>query len=391
MRRWKHHLARLIAPLYYYRSYRKLVGELERCFSRPYPVYCFFPAYHTGGAERVHAQILEALCAAGMALFITNKSKNKAFLQRFKSAASCMLDFQATGNHAFYRRRLAAHLARHLNKIQHPAMLFGCNSELFYEVLALTNNPCLRKADLLHAFAPYQRGIEHTSIRFVRQLDVRIVINEQTKSDYRQQYLEQGIPETYLQRIQVIPNASEFACTGHTRSFSLPLRCLFIGRDSVEKRFHLYRQIAASCRGLPIRFSAAGDMKPADDGIDYLGHLTDPDAVRNVYARHDLILCTSVYEGFPMTFIEGMCEGCIPVSTDVGGIPEHIRNGENGFLITTQDQTESEIAGAFSRLLKKLLEQHSALVPVSAAASTYAKEHFDPAPFAERYRALLLR
>ena len=42
-------------------------------------------------------------------------------------------------------------------------------------------------------------------------------------------------------------------------------------------------------------------------------------------------LCSS-YEGMPISLIEAIGVGCIPVCTPVGGIVDVVHNGENGFL-----------------------------------------------------------
>jgi glycosyltransferase involved in cell wall biosynthesis len=49
-----------------------------------------------------------------------------------------------------------------------------------------------------------------------------------------------------------------------------------------------------------------------------------------------ILLVTSRYEGFSLSLVEGMSQGLIPVAYPVGIAPEIIRNGKNGFLITSQ-------------------------------------------------------
>jgi len=57
-----------------------------------------------------------------------------------------------------------------------------------------------------------------------------------------------------------------------------------------------------------------------------------------------ILLITSRYEGFSLSLIEGMSQGLIPVTYPVGIAPEIIRNGNNGFLINSQDEGKQAIA-----------------------------------------------
>lgn len=62
----------------------------------------------------------------------------------------------------------------------------------------------------------------------------------------------------------------------------------------------------------------------------WMGPLTDPAAIRDVYAHSDIVLSSSHYETLPTTLIEGMASGCVAVSFDQGGqtdIIDHLRTG----------------------------------------------------------------
>lgn len=54
--------------------------------------------------------------------------------------------------------------------------------------------------------------------------------------------------------------------------------------------------------------------------------------VADYLACADYFILSSGYEGLPLSLIEAMSMGCIPVCTPAGGIKNVIRNGENGFL-----------------------------------------------------------
>lgn len=54
--------------------------------------------------------------------------------------------------------------------------------------------------------------------------------------------------------------------------------------------------------------------------------------------RGSILFIPSRYEGFLLSLIEGMSQGLIPVVYPVGIAPEIIRNGKNGFLVSSQTE-----------------------------------------------------
>ena len=55
------------------------------------------------------------------------------------------------------------------------------------------------------------------------------------------------------------------------------------------------------------------------------------------YGQMDIVLMPSRSEGFGLTAIEAMACGCVMVASDVGGLPEVVRDGECGLLHRTED------------------------------------------------------
>ena len=56
----------------------------------------------------------------------------------------------------------------------------------------------------------------------------------------------------------------------------------------------------------------------------------------NVYPylqEADIFLLTSLYEGIPMTVIEAMGTGLPIVATNVGGVPDLLKDGKTGLLV----------------------------------------------------------
>lgn len=54
-----------------------------------------------------------------------------------------------------------------------------------------------------------------------------------------------------------------------------------------------------------------------------------------------ILFISSRYEGFSLSLVEGMSQGLVPISFPVGVAPEIIRNGENGFIVSTEKEAET--------------------------------------------------
>ena len=63
----------------------------------------------------------------------------------------------------------------------------------------------------------------------------------------------------------------------------------------------------------------------------------------------DAFILSSKREGAPMSILEAMAAGLPVIATNVGGIPEIVKDGENGILVPPQDQ--SFLANAIGRVL----------------------------------------
>jgi len=54
--------------------------------------------------------------------------------------------------------------------------------------------------------------------------------------------------------------------------------------------------------------------------------------------RGSILFIPSRYEGFSLSLVEGMSQGLVPVVYAVGVAPEIIKNGENGFIVSSQKE-----------------------------------------------------
>jgi glycosyltransferase involved in cell wall biosynthesis len=117
-----------------------------------------------------------------------------------------------------------------------------------------------------------------------------------------------------------------------------------IGRLSAEKGPEIFIEMGYRLlqKYSNVRFLLVGDgpllstiqKKVAQLGIQrhvtLTGHRTDMD---HVYGAIDILVIPSFSEGLPNVLLEAFANGKPIVSTRVGGIPEIISHGKNGFLV----------------------------------------------------------
>jgi glycosyltransferase involved in cell wall biosynthesis len=84
------------------------------------------------------------------------------------------------------------------------------------------------------------------------------------------------------------------------------------------------------------------------DKVKFLGDVSD-DVLPQVYSNADIFVLPSLHaESFGLVLLEAMASGLPIVATNVGGIPEILEDGKEGFLTKPDDK---EIAEALAKLL----------------------------------------
>ncbi len=351
-------------------------------------LFFFFPFLHVGGAERVHAALTNCVADQRPWVFFTKRSDNQRFRPLFPARARLFNTwFLLKHGYPFSIGIMAGLINRHTRPV-----VFGSNS-LFYYLLLPHLRQGVKRIDLLHAFGG---GAEEFSLPAVPELDARVVITSRTREDLATQYRHRGIDPRLLERVVLIPNGVEVPPSPPRRNRQGKLAILYVGRASEEKRVHLVGSIAAACseRGLTVTLTLVGDIAPETLGEGaarscvFNGEIHDREEMNRLYATADLLLLTSSREGFPLVIMEAMAHGVVPVSTAVGGIPEHLRHGENGWLIGNHDDEELIVESACS-LIAQACSDRQRLEAMSQAAYEYAVAHFSSARFCEEYRRIL--
>lgn len=132
------------------------------------------------------------------------------------------------------------------------------------------------------------------------------------------------------------------------KSLGTKPRVLCIARLSPQKNHMLFLQVA---KLLPdINFIWVGNLEEPNfqipDNVYFKGNIPNAGS----YIKYvDILILPSNYEGLPMVIIEAMAMSKPVIASNVGGISEIVRNGENGYVLSNK-------ADLFAEKIKQLLE-----------------------------------
>lgn len=345
-----------------------------------------FPFYHTGGAEKVHLDIVKSFPKKDNLIIFTNTSYNNHFLSEFKKHSK-ILHFYKYHNNLYFRKLTFKFLR--LLKNSSEITVFGCNSLYFYQVLEhLPKN--VKKIDLIHAFTlPDPGGMEIYSLNKISFLTYRMVINEKTKNDLINLYKEKNILEKYIRQIKIISIAIDLPKRKPIKNHQKEkLQIIFCGRVAKEKRVHLIVEIGEKLQNFT-NLKIFGHQEIKVDRIDrfYQNNITDSKKLTSIYQDADILLITSYREGFPVVIKEAMANGVVCVSTDVGSISEHVINTITGYTVQNNDNEEL-IIKAFVEIIKNLFLDRELLSKISENAYYHATQNFDLNLFKEEINKL---
>jgi glycosyltransferase involved in cell wall biosynthesis len=132
----------------------------------------------------------------------------------------------------------------------------------------------------------------------------------------------------------------------------------FAGRITRQKALEVAFDALARVEGVSLLVAGEGPDLPhlrrdatergLDGRIRFLGPLGRDDVLA-LFRAADASLLTSSWENFPHTVVEALAVGTPVVATAVGGVPELVRDGENGLLVPAGDA--EALAAAIRRLI----------------------------------------
>jgi len=359
--------------------------------SNSHNLFFFLPYVHIGGAEQVHADIVACIKDKNPLVFFTGFSKNNAFLNLFENNARVfniphVLNYPVVGPKAL--KLVAAYI-----NMQPRAKTFGCNSIFYYNLIGFLS-PTILCIDLKHSFIYPVNPEENNSIQAVFRLNKRVFIAKKAIENAQKFYYDNNIPKEFAERIIYIGNYTNIPDQYPAKQKNNKLKVIYVGRSTPEKRVDIIAKIAEECnkQSVMASFCMVGDVSSVLDKtqypfIQFRGEITDKKNLMDIYSSADVLLITSNTEGFPMSIMEAMAHGAIPVSTPVGDVPLHVINNETGFV--TSSINESLVIKEMTETIKQLSGHRELVSAISLKDYEYAKKNFIYKNFRDYYRELL--
>jgi glycosyltransferase involved in cell wall biosynthesis len=186
---------------------------------------------------------------------------------------------------------------------------------------------------------------------------------------------------TSQERVMVLPNGVDTVLFRPSRSQmeSVEIKVISVGRFDPVKNLSLLIDAAAEIRELPIKLVLVGsgdlqqELKERADrrgvSCEFTGILPN-EALPEIYRNASVFALTSLHEGHPKALLEAMSCGLPCVGTNVPGIREMIRDGENGLLC---DLSTSDLASK----IRRLITDRELAVRIGSNARRFIEENYD--------------
>lgn len=336
------------------------------------------PLVEFGGVERVALNSARAMKRAGWRphLFILDSQSclfTKEWRETFESVTFLSEPGFATWGsaHANYYGTDVPSWSRHGDQRNATAMLawldvvFNFHGGAISGVMGRLKRFGVKTCISLHLSdqSPFKRPVGQTylGLAFEHAYDVILPCSEQL-ADWCH---AMAVPEEKIVPLLNAPSfelpkafAERVAARRQNRAPDAPLRAIYLGRLDHQKGIGRLVSIIEMAEGarLPIEWRLVG--KPVLDGAATLPAkiaqtvepvFTTPDELAAAFEWADVLVMPSYYEGLPLTILEAMRSGVVPVATDAGAVAEVVDHWQNG-VVLSQRNAESEALAALARL-----------------------------------------
>lgn len=250
---------------------------------------------------------------------------SKKIYRKYKMNQPCDAVY-AQGFTAWFAVYKGLKLASNLHGLEMYQKAFGLKSKLSQILLRMPASVIIKKS--------------HLSISLGGQLTAIL----KRKGAHQVAETPIGIGEEWLQT--------------NTRS-SGPTEFIFVGRNEKRKGLDLLFSILEGNPAPECKFHFIGLQQPGNfelKNCTFYGEEKNPDVIRNILSKCDVLLCPSIAEGMPTVILEAMASGLAIIATDTGATAL-LTDDTNGRLLTPGNADElSKAIKEFSGMPREILQ-----------------------------------
>jgi colanic acid/amylovoran biosynthesis glycosyltransferase len=329
----------------------------------------------SGGSTIFLLHLMEGLRALGVCSEVFSFRKENPLGSDFSELQVPV--HAADESRQIFEDRLAA-LYRKMAEFQPNAVIANLGAEslemLQYAPRGVVRIAMIHEEGMLHGPPKYKEFVDGVAI--VNPAWVELA--SQRNPTARCRFLAHGIP---------LP-APEFARTANPAA---PLRLVYFGRLNQTKGTHLFPEIAKQLAGLgvPFHWTLYGNGPEEnwlrtqfaaairDKTVTIAPHVPRQDLFHSI-RKHDVFIMASESEGGPLTLLEAMAVGLVPVCGDIPCLIKEVVNRENGFVVPRNPM-------GLARSIAELHSDRPRLERMSAAARRTITEKYSLRGMAGRY------
>ncbi|MEP6663537.1 MAG: glycosyltransferase family 4 protein, partial [Verrucomicrobiota bacterium] len=261
--------------------------------------------------------------------------------------------------------------------------VLSCLGTESFEVLRLVPESCLRMGIIQsHDPGPYANAQN-----YVKWIDVMVGVSKEisrhlaTLPGYsRIETIPYGISFIEAKRTEILPDE--------------PLRVIYLGRMAEEQKrvgrlVELVKLLEQRNENIIFTFAGQGpqlpEMRRALSGshiTKFLGEVQNH-TVQNQLASQDVFVLLSDFEGLPLTLLEAMGQGVVPVVSDLKSGIRDVIDASCGICVPTGD------VQAAANEISKLNRNRVQLREMSRSARTIARKNFTAGQMADKYLRLV--
>ncbi|MFH1368246.1 MAG: glycosyltransferase family 4 protein [Elusimicrobiota bacterium] len=281
----------------------------------------------------------------------------------------------------------------HVHLASAPAVLAGIISRLYKKPVILKFGGSRKTGDI-HTSLSTLHG--NQKLGFIRNNMSHFVC---PSKEIRGELLTAGFPDD---KISIIPNGvdtSEFRPADRDEKSGLRQRLglslnerivIYSGRfengKGIEVLLETWERLRKEMRDIRLILIGTGSLeaplKKQYGNVDSVSFLGWKENTADYLRAGDVFILPSFGEGLPNSLLEAMSCGLACVSTNIGGVSEIIRDGENGLLV------EPKNSDALLNALRTLLSQKEKSAGLGGKARSFIEQGFSIEKVAEQYETI---